>query len=65
MIWIRALELHKILEPKTMTLPSQGTAKFGLKLIAFLNRFRKKKEIKMAKRGRPKKIVEEWNRLDI
>ena len=63
MIWIRALELHKKLEPKTMTLPSQGIAKFGLKLIAFLNQSRKKKEIKMAKRGRPKKVVEEKNSI--
>ena len=46
-----------------MILPSQGTAKFGLKLIAFLNQSRKKKEIKMAKRGRPKKVVEEKNSI--
>ena len=63
MIWIRALELHKKLGRKTMILPSQGIAKFGLRLIAFLNRFRKKKEIKMAKRGRPKKVVEEKNSI--
>ena len=46
-----------------MTLPSQGTAKFGLKLIAFLNQFQKKKENKMTKRGRPKKVVEKKNSI--
>tara|TARA_Y100000592_G_scaffold32220_1_gene51235 strand:- start:1706 stop:1915 length:210 start_codon:yes stop_codon:yes gene_type:complete len=46
-----------------MTLPSQGIARFGLRLIASLNRFQKKKEIKMAKRGRPKKVVEEKNSI--
>ena len=46
-----------------MTLPSQGIAKFGLKLIAFLNQFQKKKENKMTKRGRPKKVVEKKNSI--
>lgn len=63
MIWIRALELHKKLEPKTMTLPSQGTAKFGLKLIAFLNQSRKRRRLRWLKRGRPKKVVEEKNSI--
>ena len=34
---------HKKLGHKTMTLPSQGIAKFGLRLIAFLNQYLKTK----------------------
>ncbi len=55
MIWIRALELHKKLEPKTMTLPSQGIAKFGSRLIAFLNLFLRK--LKISDRVRRKSIA--------
>jgi len=62
MIWIRALELQQRLERKTGINPWLAT-KYGSRLIAFPKLLTQKKENKMAKRGRPKKVVEEKNNI--
>ena len=62
MIWIRALELQQRLERKTGINPWLAT-KYGSRLIAFPKLLTQKKENKMAKRGRPKKVVEEKNSI--
>tara|TARA_Y100000401_G_scaffold37252_1_gene27879 strand:+ start:1932 stop:2189 length:258 start_codon:yes stop_codon:yes gene_type:complete len=62
MIWIRALELQQRLERKTGINPWLAT-KYGSRLIAFPKLLTQKKENKMAKRGRPKKVIEEKNNI--
>ena len=62
MIWIRALELQQRLERKTGINPWLAT-KYGSRLIAFPKLLTQKKENKMAKIGRPKKVIEEKNNI--